>query len=149
MLSNARKRWALFVFSSIGLGWLLIGLFTVWRTYKFIGHSVPVQGKIVALQPETQTDSDGQHSITYAPVFAFTAHDGASYTVTSSSSSNPPSYKVGEAVSVLYELDNPQTAKISSFFGLWFLPAIFGGGGVAFSLVSLAIVLRGRGAIAQ
>lgn len=39
--------------------------------------------------------------------------------MTSNSYSRPPDYEVGEAVTVVYEKDAPQKARIKSHFQMW------------------------------
>jgi hypothetical protein len=53
----------------------------------------------------------------YAPVFAFTAADGATRRFTTSGSGD---YKKGESVEVLYDPQNPEDARLNTFMELWF-----------------------------
>lgn len=50
---------------------------------------------------------------------------------------NPPSYRVGERVQVLYDPGNPAHFSVNSFMSLWFGAVLFGGLGVVFSSVGL------------
>jgi hypothetical protein len=52
----------------------------------------------------------------YAPVVRFTAENGHAYQFTSSSSTYPPAYDVGETVGILYDESIPHEASINSFF---------------------------------
>lgn len=131
----------LLVFGTI---FVAIGLATCCESYWFVRHSVSAQGNVIELRLVTQTDSDGQESTGYAPVFTFIAQNGNPYTAISRSNSNPPQYKVGDSITVLYEPDNPSRARIDSFLDLWFLPVIFGGIGAAFICISTSMELLRR-----
>jgi hypothetical protein len=87
--------------------------------------SVATNGKVVGVRPVNDD------SITYAPVFTFTADDGSAYTVSSNVSSNPPVFEPGQQVKVLYEKGSPTNAKIASFGQLWMFSLIFGISGAA------------------
>jgi hypothetical protein len=60
---------------------------------------------------------------------------------TSSASSNPPGYHVGETVPVLYLDSNPYNAKLNSFFSLWGGALILGCIGAVFLSIGGAMIL--------
>ncbi len=86
----------------------IVGYFfyTSWNLQR---NGVTTTGVVVSLEPHS--DEDGE---TYSPVVSFTAQ-GKSYTFESSTSSDPPAYRVGEEVSLRYDPANPQRADIDSF----------------------------------
>ena len=108
------------------------------RNAIFIHTAINSDGAILELR-RVQSSRNG-HS--YAPVFRFAADDGQIYMVVSSNSNNPPGFRVGEHVKVLYQHGRPEHAKIDSFIQLW-LPelvlTIVGGG---FSVIPAIIVRR-------
>lgn len=55
-------------------------------------------------------------------------------------STEPPIYRVGEAVSVLFDPANPQDADIQSSLGLWWVVYLLAGMGVLF--VGLSALIR-------
>ena len=60
----------------------------------------------------------------YHPVYAFKTEDGQEITREDKLGSNPPAFKDGQEVQVLYSPRNPQRAKIKTFSGLYFTPSI-------------------------
>jgi hypothetical protein len=128
------------VFALIGLGLLAGALALALNTRSFIATAKHAQGSVIELIEKR--DSDG--SVTYKPVVAFTADSGASVNFTSSFSSNPPAYDVGEAVEVLYAPDNPNSARIRGFGSLWLGPTILGCLGAVFAAIGFGILIVSR-----
>jgi hypothetical protein len=54
-------------------------------------------------------------------------------------------YTIGEKVWVVYKIDQPETARIDSFFERWLIPLLIGGIGATFTAVGVSIV-RGKDA---
>lgn len=116
-----------FVFLLIGIG-LLGGAFYLYRnTSNFIDTSRKAQGTVVALRSG-------------APEVKFRTEQGREIQFTSSVSSKPPSYSVGETVEVIYQPDRPDEAEVNSFMTLWLGVMIVGALGTVFSLIGLALV---------
>lgn len=110
------------LFGVIGLGLLAGALALVLNTRAFIVTAKHASGTVTELVPKRDKD-DG--STTYTPVVMFEADSGASVSFTSSFSSNPPSYDVGEKVDVLYApAKNPESGHLHVFNSenLWFDP---------------------------
>jgi Protein of unknown function (DUF3592) len=86
----------------------------------------------------TNHSSDGN---TYAPVVEF-EHQGKKYRFKDSISSNPPSYRTGEAVAVLCNPEHPSDARIDR--GKWnkAVPLLVASGGVVFFLLGLWALKR-------
>lgn len=80
------------------------------------------------------TDDDG---VFYAPVFNFVVPHGRTYTIASYTGSNPPDFKIGKRVNVLYEKGNPENAKINSVGQLWLIEIVFGIMGLSWFLREL------------
>lgn len=73
-----------------------------------LGHQgVEVSGQVVSLS--TNCDSDG---CSYSPIVRFTTRNGQTITFESKFSSSPPSYDVGEVVTVIYATENSENAII-------------------------------------
>ena len=77
----------------------------------------------------------------YSPEVSFTDSAGQTITFTSNISSSMPTYHVGQKVSVLYNKNNSQDAKINTFFQLWFVTIIMSFLGVVFFLVGLLFLI--------
>lgn len=133
------------VFTVVGIGALVGGIFWGMRTKAFIATAERAQGRVIELV--AKQDDDGT---SYSPKVQFTAKDGATIEFTSSISSRPPSHQEGDVVGVLYQPDAPRNAKIDEFMELWFGPLIVGGVfGVVFSLVGILVTLSGIGAMVK
>lgn len=128
------------VFFIAGLSSIAIAGYSAWSTEQFLNRCMATEGKITGLVPIVRSNSD-QHATrtTYAPTFSFTAADGMTYSVTSTSSSNPPEFEVGDSIIVLYEASSPDQARIDSFGQLWLASIIFGGVGAIFFVISIGM----------
>lgn len=81
------------------------------------------EATVTELERVNTSDTSGQ---TWRPVFSLPV-EGKVYLIRSSSSSNPPAYKVGEKVEMLYPSENPTEAVTNTFWGLYIWPvALFG-----------------------
>ena len=113
---------------------LVFGLGFLVSTVIFLRRSDPTTGVVVNLIPHRDAE-DG--SVGYAPVFAFTASDGAPYVVSSNVSSNPAGFAVGDHVPVRYEIHLPQKARIDSFWQMWLMPFVFGTIGLVWTMAGV------------
>jgi Protein of unknown function (DUF3592) len=132
------------VFSVLGIGFFVGSGLSFNSTRHFIDNSVSTNGVVIELNKEISS-SKKSRSYIYYPVVKFEPKQGEVIEFESNSGSNPPSYKIGQTVPVLYEQNNPQSAQINSFFDLWFLPiflvmmgSIFGGIGFSFLFFKFA-----------
>ena len=113
-----------------GVGLLFLGVHLHQKTGEFLARAVRAPGVVVEMA--TNHSSDGAD--TYAPVVEF-EHQGGKYTFKDSMASNPPSYRRGEAVGVLYDPDRPRDARIDR--GRWnkAVPILIGGFGALLCLL--------------
>lgn len=115
---------------AVGLVLLTTSFFIYRNTSAFISRSSSAAGVVTGFV--TSIDRDGTR--TYRPRVSFAAGDYEQVDFVSDVGSSPPSYSVGESVSVLYDPADASSAQINSFFTLWFgfaLIAIIGTGFVA------------------
>ena len=77
----------------------------------------------------------------YQPKITFTTPGGEKVQLTSVGMSNPPRFRVGQEVPVVYDPSNLHKARIRSFANLWFASLLFGGLGSPFFLISLMLML--------
>jgi hypothetical protein len=77
----------------------------------------------------------------YQPKITFTTQTGENVVLTSVGMSNPPRFRVGQEVPVVYDPSNPHKARIRSFASLWFASLLFGGLGSLFFLIALMLML--------
>lgn len=110
-----------YVFAVIGLAMLVGAIWSFTSTREFLATAVTTEGVVTEMVRSRSSDST-----TYSPVVEFTTESGELIEHSSTSGSNPPSYDVGEKVTVYYQPGQPHRAKISGFFSLWGLATIFG-----------------------
>ncbi|SEW53092.1 DUF3592 domain-containing protein [Chitinophaga arvensicola] len=118
---------------AIGLLLLVISLTFLQQSLSFLKTTNRTTGKVIDLA--TLSGSDGD---TYSAVIRFYADNGQEYIYRQQSSSSPPTWEVGEAVTMAYDPGNPQRAKPVAYFSMFgvtvilmmfALPAIVIGGG--------------------
>lgn len=127
-----------YVFTVIGLA-LLVGAFYLYLDKQtFVKKAEIVDGKVVELLVRRSSNS-----IMYTPVVSFITKEGSKIEITSSVSSNSPSYSVGETVAIIYDPKEPNKADINGFESLWLAVLVVGILGMAFFLVGFCIVLYG------
>ena len=122
------------VFALVGVGVLVGAGMSAHTAYQVSADGVIAQGEVVSLKRERSSGRRGSRT-SYYPVFRFTAQDGREYRVKHNQGSNPPVWKKGEKVELIYLPDNPETAVPNTFWGKYaflFILAIFG---TAFSVM--------------
>ncbi len=127
-----------FAFMPLGLLLLLGAAWSVSSTRAWIAHSVEVPGSVIEMLRVRDMDNTGY---LFAPVVRFKTVEGKSVEFESSFRSNPPAYRTGQSVSVLYDPDEPRSAAIRGFFSLWLMPLILGFIGSIFLIVGTAMVV--------
>jgi hypothetical protein len=134
------KKFRGFVYGFLGVGilLLLLGLALWSKTRSFVARAATAQGTVTELIEVL--DKDGGSS-TFKPVVKFVNPAGEEIRFTSSYSSRPPAYEVGETVDVLFVRGD---ARIKGFGSLWLGPLIMGGLGAAFTAIGLSIFLVSR-----
>jgi len=115
------------IFSALGLAFILTGVLFYRNTHTFLTQSETTTGVV--------TDLVQGSSRSYRLVVRFETPEGDVITFQSNVGSNPPSYRIGEAVKVRYLLEDLHRARIDSFLQLWFLSILFGGMGFVFGSV--------------
>jgi hypothetical protein len=76
----------------------------------------------------------------FAPLVRFQTGDGRSIEFQSSLRSNPPGYRTGQTVTVLYDPDAPESAAIRGLFSLWLVTMVLGFMGSIFTAIGTAMV---------
>ena len=142
----------LVIFVVIGAGLLVAAVGSFQSTQGFIASADVTTGVVVDLERRESRDSDGNRSVTYYPVVQYRLPSGGTRQFRSSTGSNPPSYRQGQEVEVLYQPDNPRDARINGFFSLWGMTMILSVMGVAFTGLpglGLYLTLRQRRIVAR
>ncbi|HUI56914.1 MAG TPA: DUF3592 domain-containing protein [Bryobacteraceae bacterium] len=122
------------VFLFVGLGLLAGGVLAIQHTRHFVRNAVLAQGVV------TENVRPGGGRAVYYPRVRFRTAGGRQISFLSSGGSNPPAYRVGESVTVLYDPQDPYNVSIRSFWNVWVLPFILCSLGVFFFLVGGALM---------
>ena len=111
------------------------------HTYISLRRSLSTSGVIVGEARVHDPDND---SLSFAPVFSFATANGQTYTITSTVSSNPPEFSVGQHVKVLYKEGDPRVARLESFRQLWTMGIVLSSLGLIGSTTGLVLLKMER-----
>lgn len=132
------RRLGKFFLIPIGFSLLLGAAWSMWSTQTWIDRTDEVEGKVIEMVRIRDRDDGGYM---YAPLVRFEAIDGRTVEFQSSLRSNPPGYRTGQTVSVLYDPDAPQSAAIRGLFSLWLTSIVLGFIGSAFLAVGTGMIV--------
>jgi hypothetical protein len=118
---------------------VLIAVFLFSRTRSFVARAEAAKGTVTDMV--YRRNSSDSTSGGYSAVYQFKTLDGQTIVKQDSLLSNPPRFKVGQEIDILYEPGNPNKASINTWMSLYFLPALLGGIGLIFGGVGIAIAL--------
>lgn len=125
----------------IGIGLLpgcLGGLLCLSRL-SFLRRTVRVIGLV-----EEMTLMHRLNRHVYQPKITFTAQNGKKVRLVSLGQSNPPRFRVGQEVPLIYEPQQPHGARIRSFGSLWFAPLLFVSFGMLFFFIGLILLILNK-----
>lgn len=111
------------------------GAYFYSSTATFLETAEIATAKVVRMVTK-RSRRDGKTRTSYAPVIKFKDSRNRSYTVESNFYSNPPRYRAGDSLDVLYDPQSPQDFKANNFFGIW-------GIAVAFAFASITSLIAG------
>lgn len=125
------------IFSGVSALMLLIAAISSFSAISKMSKEESAQGYVVdvVMRREYVNEEDRVVNEYYYPVVEFTASDGRRRSVQMSEGSWPPSYEVGDEVTVRYDPDHPLDARIASAGSnalMWILPGITGILGLGF-----------------
>ncbi len=121
--------------SLVGAGMLFFAVKNFIQTVIFLRSAEQTEGKIVGFIESKNND----RLTMYLPVFDYQPALGKTYRQKAEVASNPPEYKLGETVTILFMKKNPQNARLKSFSELWLMTAVLVIFGTAFSFAALLI----------
>jgi len=124
------------IFTGVAVLLLMIAGFSTFTTLQKLGREKSAPGVVVEVVKQRHVDIETDNvSYYYYPVVEFKAEDGKRRTIQLNEGSNPPSHDTGDEVTILYEPENPNDARIKSIGSsalMWILPGITGVLGAAF-----------------
>jgi hypothetical protein len=112
-----------------------LALFFLVRTRSFIGRSRQTQGTITQMVYDSSTEGGG-----YLPIFRFRTLEGQEVEAKSDLATNPPQFKVGQVIDVLYDPGNPSKARIKKWFNLYYVPTLLGFLGLLLGCIGIAFI---------
>ncbi|MEO8560235.1 MAG: DUF3592 domain-containing protein [Rhodospirillales bacterium] len=116
------------VFGGIGLVMIVVALIFGLREAIATEGMLPTMGQVVAYQNRK-------------PVVRFPTSATRNVTIVGSTSSTPPAYEIGQQLRVYYDPAQPTHAVIDTYLERWFVPTLFGGFAVLFSLIGAGFVI--------
>ncbi|MBX7172314.1 MAG: DUF3592 domain-containing protein [Pyrinomonadaceae bacterium] len=132
--------WLYYLSAGMGLVGAFLLFFAVKRfiqTVIFLRSAEQTEGKIVRFIESKNND----RLTMYLPVFDYQPALGKTYRQKAEVASNPPEYKIGEAVTILFMKKSPQNSRLKSFSELWLITAVLLLFGAAFTFAALLIFL--------
>jgi len=112
-------RWSTPVLVLAGAGLVAGGVYLGQDLNALVAGGERVAGRVIRLDRANPTSSDD----TYYPVIEFTTTSGERLEVRDRVGSNPPAYRAGDDVDVLYDPARPQQAMIDRGLWNWIAPA--------------------------
>lgn len=146
MKSKNTAKYVKLIFFGFGSIWIAFGAFFYIYIQSFASKASRTTGTVVKLEKvrsySTTASSSGFHTV-YYPVIQYQTQYGKNVTFTAHSGSNPSPYKRGDQVTILYDLENPQKARIMSFTSLWLAPVSgFGIGSILFFIGTVILTWK-------
>ena len=124
------------LFTVIGLGASIAAWLMFESRQAFLAAAQPAEGTVVELDLVRSSSGSGS-SYSYYPIVRFRTAGGEEIRFGSKVGSNPPSYRRGERIGVLYDPQTPELAEIDGFFSLWGGVLILGLIGLVFGTVGI------------
>ncbi|RZN13183.1 hypothetical protein CWO91_00980 [Bradyrhizobium genosp. SA-3] len=135
-----------YCFIPIGLLLLLATACTAWTTKVWLTRAVEVRGQVIEMVRVRAKERQGY---LFTPLVRFQTADGRLVEFQSSHRSNPPAYYTGQAVSVLYDPEQPSSAAIRGVLSIWSLPMVLSFLGTIFLALGAAITVLTKRELAQ
>lgn len=132
------------IFLGVAAITLTIAAFSTYSAVQTITREVSAPGQVVEQVVHSSRDSSTGYltDFTY-PIVRYTPPDQSARTVQMSEGSSPPDYAVGDQVTVLYDPQHPNNARIKSLTSdllLWLLPGITFLVGAVFAAIAVVIL---------
>jgi hypothetical protein len=135
--SRKVRRFLGFFLCTVGSTCLVLSGLSAIHTKYFLLYAVRTKGTIVQMLPVKRI-SDGGITPDCLPELRFQAEDGQSYTIRlNGSTTNPPEFRTGDSLTVLYDRGNPKGATLDSFAPLWIGPVILLAIGTGHGLIGI------------
>ncbi|GAA4045767.1 DUF3592 domain-containing protein [Parerythrobacter jejuensis] len=125
------------IFAPVGLLFVSFAAAFLVSDREFVSSAVAGTGTVIAVSGGRAPGG----GYARGPIVEFYSEDGVRHQFSSNTSSNPPSFRRGETVKVLYDPVEPSRAVIDTFLHRYLMPAIFGGIGSVLAAVGIGMLL--------
>jgi len=125
------------IFLAVGTLILCFSASNTVSKIRFRNTCASAPGRVIRLQPKASR----RNGTVYYPVVQFLTHKEEEITFTGSFGSSPAAFKVDEAVTVLYDPDDPHNAYIDKFIQFWGSSVILFVLGAVFAGIPVGILL--------
>lgn len=132
------SRLAKFVLIPVGLLLFLAAAWSVWSTNKWLAHTLEVEGVVIEMVRTRDSEDKGY---LYSPIVRFETADGKTHEFQSGLRTNPPAYRAGQVVPVVYDPGVPDAAMIRGVLSLWMMPVILGFIGTIFVAIGTFMIV--------
>jgi hypothetical protein len=131
------------LFNLVILGMAALTFWLGNKAYQFSNNGETTTGTVTELAESTTEDG----CCVYSPVVEYMV-DGQKYTFESMNASDPPSYRIGQQIEVIYNQASPSKGAINSWTELWLVPGILGLTtlilGVVLNWIAIAKISKGE-----
>lgn len=103
----------------------------------FVNNAMEGKGHVTGL-----VRGSSKNGSVFKPVVEFQTADGTRIAFTSPMGTSPPSYDVGESVTVYYDPENPHSVMLSGWLSLWFVSLLFAALTAVFGLITYMMFFR-------
>lgn len=126
------------VFGLLIVGFLLAGFAFWYKAKRFIGRSKKANGVVIKIK---KVPFEGRGD-TFSPVVRFKTHDGRALSFTDPLCKYPAEFEVGEHTEVLYDPQDPHSARaVKNISDLFLLAKMFGVAGAALLAAGVVVGL--------
>ncbi|WP_428667886.1 DUF3592 domain-containing protein [Runella sp.] len=136
-MKKAAELFVSIIFSVVGIAITAGGWYAYQSQKKFVAIAQKTSGVVTALEYSRSRKGGGS----YYPIVEFQTPEGRTFSFRSDVGSNPAPYDRGEQVEVLYNPHDPNEAKLTGFWNLWGLAAIFAGLGSVFTAIGIGTMV--------
>jgi hypothetical protein len=126
-----------FALMPVGLLLLFAAAWSVWSTKTWLARTLEVQGVVIEMVRMRDSEDKGY---LFSPIVRFETADGRTHEFQSGLRTNPPAYRTGEVVSVVYDPAVPGAATIRGVLSLWLMPIILAFIGTIFIAIGAAMI---------
>ena len=105
-----KPMWQYYLILGLGVVFLLLAIFSFRNTMEFLKNGDKATATVIDLH---KYESEGE---VFAPVFTFRTKDNQVITYELAEGNDPPTWKVGEATTVIYDPVDPSKVSLYSYF---------------------------------